>query len=218
MPPNGAAMLIHQTVSEFLDTTASSSPAPGGGSVSALAGALGAALTSMVCRLTIGKKKYAAVEADMQASLAQSEALRNQFLSLIDQDTAAFNGVMAAFGLPKETDEQRSARESAIHDATRQATLVPLELMRTLQRALPFTAIVAEKGNKNSASDAGVAALLIGSAARGAALNVYVNLSGLPENAFRRDTEQETRGLEQKIVTESDRIAATVRSSLTGAS
>jgi formiminotetrahydrofolate cyclodeaminase len=208
-------MLIHQSVAEFLDTTASSSPAPGGGSVSALAGALAAALTSMVCRLTIGKKKYAAVEADMQAAVGPSEELRNHLRSLIDQDTAAFNGVMAAFGLPRETDEQKAARQRAIYDATRQATLVPLELMRTLQRLLPLTALVAEKGNTNSSSDAGVAAVLTGAAARGAAMNVYVNLSGLPEDDFRKETMREAAYLEQKITTEADRIAGLVRSSLT---
>lgn len=208
-------MLIHQSVSEFLDSTASSSPAPGGGSVSALAGALAAALTSMVCRLTIGKKKYAAVEAEMQAALGPSEELRNQLRSLIDQDTAAFNGVMAAFALPKENDEQKAERQRAIHDATRQATLVPLELMRTLSRLLPLTALVAEKGNMNSASDAGVAAALTAAAVRGAALNVYVNLSGLPEDDFRKETMREATDLEQRISAESDRIARLVRSSLT---
>lgn len=207
-------MLIHQSVSEFLDTTASSAPAPGGGSVSALAGALAAALTSMVCRLTIGKKKYAAVEAEMQAALGPAEELRNHFRSLIDQDTAAFNGVMAAFGLPKETDEQKADRQRAIHDATRQATLVPLELMRALQRLLPMTALVAEKGNRNSASDAGVAAVLTGAAVRGAAMNVYVNLTVLPEDDFRKETLREATDLEQKVAAESDRIAGLVRSSL----
>ena len=209
-------MLIHQTVAEFLDTTASSAPAPGGGSVSALAGALGAALTSMVCRLTIGKKKYAAVEPAMHETLLAAEDIRNQCLSLIDQDTAAFNGVMAAFGLPKETEEQKTARQRSIHDATRQATLVPLELMRSLERMLGLVATVAEQGNVNSRSDAGVAALLVGSAARGAALNVYVNLGGLPDDAFRKETRHETERLEQKIVTEADRIAQSVRTALQG--
>jgi formiminotetrahydrofolate cyclodeaminase len=207
-------MLIHRSVSEFLDTTASSSPAPGGGSVSALAGALAAALTSMVCRLTIGKKKYAAVEADMQAALGTSEELQNHLRSLIDQDTAAFNGVMAAFGLPKETEDQKTARQRAINDATRQATLVPLELMRTLRRLLPLSALVAERGNANSISDAGVAALLAGAAARGAAMNVYVNLSGLPEDDFRKDTMREATDLEQSIAAEADRIAGRVRASM----
>ena len=209
-------MLIHQTVSEFLDTTASSAPAPGGGSVSALAGALGAALTSMVCRLTIGKKKYTAVEHAMQETLALAEDVRVQCRSLIDEDTAALNTVMVAFGLPKDTEEQKSVRTRAIHTATRQATMVPLELLRTLERSVPLVEAVAEKGNANSRSDAGVAALLIGTAARGAALNIYVNLSGLPEDAFRGETQMETEERERKITEQTDRIAATVRSALRG--
>ncbi len=207
-------MLIQQTVSEFLDTTASSSPAPGGGSVSALAGSLGAALTAMVCRLTIGKKKYADVEQSMQDTLTKVEPIKNRCRALIDEDTVAFNGVMAAFGLPKETDEQKSARTRAIHEATRKATLVPLELMRTLNTSLPFVDVVAQKGNANSRSDAGVAALLIGTAARGAALNVYVNLSGLPEDSFREETQLEAEELERKIVAATEGIAAQVRKSL----
>ena len=207
-------MLIDQSVAEFLDTTASSSPAPGGGSVSALTGALGAALTSMVCRLTIGKKKYALVEPAMQETLTRAEEIRNRCCSLIDEDTAAFNAVMIAFGMPKETDEQKSARTNAIHAATRQATLVPLELMRALGRTLPLVELAAAQGNANSRSDAGVAALMIGAAARGAALNVYINLAGLPEDSFRGDVRKEAEELESKVSVASGQICESVRASL----
>src|SRR5512136_835155 len=110
-------MLIHQPVNEFLDTTASSSPAPGGGSVAALAGALGAALTAMVCRLTIGKKKYAEAEVEVKTILTQAEALRGQFTSLVAEDTAAFNKVMEAYALPKDSDAQKALRSAAIREA-----------------------------------------------------------------------------------------------------
>ncbi|MBP2672920.1 MAG: fchA [candidate division NC10 bacterium] len=106
-------MPTRKTLPAFLDELASSSPAPGGGSVAALAGALGAGLTAMVCNLTIGKKRYAEVEGEMKAVLAQAEGLRAQFTELIDRDTAAFNKVMEAFGLPKETEPQKALRAAA---------------------------------------------------------------------------------------------------------
>jgi methenyltetrahydrofolate cyclohydrolase len=175
-------MLTQKTVLSFLNELASSSPAPGGGSVAALSGAIGAALTSMVCNLTIGKKKYADVEADMKAVLGQAEELRSRFTGLIDRDTAAFNRVMDAFGLPKETDAQKALRSVAIREATMEATLVPLEVMKHCIDGLALTQQAVASGNVNSVSDAGVSALMLGAACEGAALNVRINLNGL-ENA-----------------------------------
>lgn len=173
-----------KTVAAFLDELASSSPAPGGGSVAALSAALGAALTSMVCNLTIGKKKYADVEADMKKVLAQSEDLRSQFKALIDKDTAAFNKVMEAYGLPKETEPQKALRSAAIREATKEATLVPLEVMKHCIDALALAQQVASAGNVNSVSDAGVSALMLHAAAEAAALNVRINLNALDDAEF----------------------------------
>ena len=122
-------MLTEKAVSQFLDELASNSPAPGGGSVAALAGAAGAALASMVCNLTIGKKKYVDVQGEMVAVLQQTEALRNELAALIDKDTEVFNTVMAAYGLPKGTEQEQAARTAAIQEATKSATLVPLQVM-----------------------------------------------------------------------------------------
>jgi formiminotetrahydrofolate cyclodeaminase len=173
-----------KTLIGFLDELASSSPAPGGGSVAALSGALGAALTSMVCHLTIGKKKYADVEGDLKKVLEQSEQLREQFSDLIDRDTHAFNKVMEAFALPKETDPQKALRAAAIREATKEATLVPLEVMKHCIDALALTQAVASKGNVNSVSDAGVSALMLHAALESAALNVRINLNGLSDPEF----------------------------------
>src|SRR5512140_1451810 len=151
-------MPSRKTMNAFLDELASSSPAPGGGSVAALAGALGAALTSMVCNLTIGKKKYADVEDDMKKIIVQSEDLRRRFTELIERDTHAFNKVMEAFGLPKETDPQKALRNAAVREATKEATLVPLEVMKHCIDALALAQEVASRGNANSISDAGVGA------------------------------------------------------------
>ncbi len=177
-------MLTSLTVTEFLNETASHSPAPGGGSVSALAASLGAALTSMVCRLTIGKKKYADVQREMEASLRKSEEFRHQCTALVDEDTAAFNALMTAFGLPKETEEQRIRRSDEIQKATLSATRVPLKLMELCAEALELVKIAAMNGNQNSLPDAGVAALMLRAACEGAALNVKANLSGLQDAAF----------------------------------
>ncbi|MBM4159618.1 MAG: cyclodeaminase/cyclohydrolase family protein [Ignavibacteria bacterium] len=177
-------MLTSNSLSQFLDELASSSPAPGGGSVAALAGAIGSALTSMVCNLTIGKKKYAGVQDEIQSVLAQSEKLRRDLTEMIDQDTEAFNSVMAAFGMPKNTEEEQLQRTSAIQEATQRATLVPLNVMELCERALILAKVVAEKGNKNSVSDAGVAALMLQAACAGAGLNVRINLVALKDEVF----------------------------------
>jgi len=181
-------MLTTRTVSQFLDETASNSATPGGGSVSALTAALGASLTSMVCRLTIGKKKYTDVQAEMEEILTESEELRKRATAIIDEDTAAFDRVMAAFALPKETDEQKTRRTEAVQAATKQATLVPLRLMELTAGAIPLVKAVAAKGNRNSLSDAGVAALMLSAACEGAALNVRINLGGLTDRGFVSET------------------------------
>ena len=183
-------MLTERTVSQFLDELASSSPAPGGGSVAALAGAAGGALTAMVGNLTIGKKKYADVQDEMIAVVQQTEQLRKELALLIDKDTEAFNTVMAAFGLPKGTEQEQLARTAAIQEATKSATLIPLQVMKVCQRALQHTLTVAQKGNKNSASDAGVAALMLQAGCAGAALNVRINLNGLSDAGFVQQSTQ----------------------------
>ena len=179
-----AFMLTTHSVREFLDETASHSPAPGGGSVAALAASLGTALTSMVCQLTIGKKKYADVQPEMERILAHSEELRIRATSIIDEDTVAFNKVMTAFAMPKDSDAQKAFRAVAIQQATKEAALVPMRLMELCADAMPMAKAIAEKGNQNSLSDAGVAALMFSAACEGAALNVKINLSSLDDKTF----------------------------------
>ncbi len=177
-------MANKKSLAGFLDDVASSSPAPGGGSVAALAGAIGAALTSMVCNLTIGKKKYADVEEDMKKILKSSEELRARFTVLVDKDAEAFNKVMEAYSLPKESDAQRALREAAVTAATKEATMVPLEVMKHCIDGLALSQDVAANGNKNSVSDAGVSALMLHAACEAAALNVKINLKGLNDLEF----------------------------------
>ena len=209
-------MLIDKTFSQFLDELASSSPAPGGGSVAALAGAVGAALASMVCSLTIGKKKYADVQDEMKAVLEQTELLRKELTQLIDKDTEAFNSVMAAFGLPKWTEQEQATRSAAIQEATKAATLVPLSVMRTCEKALLHARTVAQKGNKNSASDAGVAALMLQAGCAGAALNVRINLGGLNDAAFVQEITQQSAEIARNVEKMTREVLAEVEKSLGG--
>jgi formiminotetrahydrofolate cyclodeaminase len=207
-------MLVDKTVTQFLNELASNSPAPGGGSVAALAGAAGAALSSMVCNLTIGKKKYAEVQEEMKVILAQTELLREELTQLIDKDTEAFNSVMAAFGLPKGTEQEQSARSVAIQAATKAATLIPLSVIRSCEKALRHARIVAQKGNKNSASDAGVAALMLQAGCAGAALNVRINLSGLNDATFVKQIAEESASLSQNVEKLTRDVLAEVEKSL----
>jgi methenyltetrahydrofolate cyclohydrolase len=177
-------MLTSLSVTELLDEIASNSPAPGGGSVSALAASLGSALTSMVCRLTIGKKNYADVQIEIENVLKHSEELRARFDAMIDEDTVAFNMVMAAYGSPKETEEQKAKRTTDIQEATKAATLIPLKLMGLCIEAMGLVKIAAEQGNQNSISDVGVAALILQAGCKGAALNVKTNLGSLSDADF----------------------------------
>lgn len=177
-----------QSLQSFLDSLAADTATPGGGSVAALNGALGAALVSMVCRLTIGRKKYAAVDAEMQGILPKSEAYRAKLTALLAEDVAAFDAVMAAFGLPKTTDTEKAARRTAIQSALKEATRVPLETARLCANVLELAQIVAEKGNTNAASDAGSASQSALAGLKSAALNVYINLGSIRDEAFVAET------------------------------
>ncbi len=176
--------LVNLSITDFCQELASSSPAPGGGSASAVAGALGAALAGMVANLTVGKKKYHLVEEEMKALLVDSDRLRNRYLQLVDKDTAAFNQVMAAFKMPKQTETDKSKRRTAIQEATKLATLTPFEMAELSVEVLRLCHIAALKGNKNALSDAGVGAGMAEAAFRGAVYNVRINLGSLKDQNF----------------------------------
>ncbi len=177
-------MIKDQTLQQFLDGLASKAPTPGGGGAAAVMGAMGAALVSMVCNLTLGKKNYEAVEAEMKATLERAEALRARLADMIRADADVFGQVMGAYGLPKDTDAQKLARVDAIQAALKSATLVPLDCARACAELIALSRVVAEKGNKNVVSDAGVAVLAAYSALKSAALNVYVNAGAIKDEAF----------------------------------
>lgn len=169
-----------QSVAEFLDEVASSAPTPGGGSVSALAGALGSALASMVARLTVGKQRYAEHEERMREVESAAESLRRELLDLVQEDARAYESFRAVARLSQRTPEEVALREKALSDAARNAALVPLRTAEACVRALTLAHAVASVGNVYAVSDAGVAAWLARGGAEGAALNVRINLKDLP--------------------------------------
>ncbi len=192
-----------KTVQEFLDELASPSPAPGGGSAAALAGALGAALVAMVCRLTIGRKNYEDVSAELEVILPRAEEKRRVLLELMEADASAYDQVISSYKLPKEKEDQKAARAEAIQIALKQAADVPFEIAAACADILDMVLPVAAKGNKNAESDAGAAALLAEAGFRGAVLNVEINLRLLKDEAYvkemRTRLEQFARGrAEQK--------------------
>lgn len=173
--------LVSRTVSSFADELSTDSPAPGGGSVAALAGALAAALAAMVANLTFGKKEYHTHWSELEQAAVKAQEYKDAMLSAVDEDTRAFNHLMATFGLPKKTDEQKAIRSQAIEQATIRATLVPLGVVQNALEILALIKIVAEKGNINAVSDAGVGASMARGAAEGAALNVFINLKNISD-------------------------------------
>ena len=171
--------LVSMPLTAFADELASISPAPGGGSVAALAGAMAAGLAAMVPNLTVGKKGYKKVRAEMNAAAEEAQLLKDEFLRAIDDDTAAFNALMDCFALPKTTPEELAARQAAITAATKGATEVPLATLKRTVRTLELVKIAAEKGNQNSLSDAGVGGAMALACATGAYYNVLINLKGM---------------------------------------
>jgi len=171
-------------IEPFLDALASSKATPGGGSAAAIIGAMGAALVSMICNLTIGKKKYANVEGEMKEVLHKAEALRHKLTGMIEDDVKAFDQVMAAYGMPKETDAEKAARDKAIQAALKQATEVPLRCCHAAREVIDLAVIASDKGNLNVISDAGVGVLAAYAALRSAALNVFTNAKIITDKAF----------------------------------
>ncbi len=192
-------MLADMNVKEFLEKTASNSPVPGGGSVAALSAGLAAALTEMVANLTIGKKGYEAAEEDMKEVAKKGTSLRLQFIKDIDKDSDAFNEVMAAFKLPKETDEEKEARKSAIQEGSKSATLVPLQVAKDAFSMMEIIEKVVEKGNKNAVTDGAVAAMMARTAVLSALYNVKINLGSIKDTAFVEDVTKQVNELESKI-------------------
>ena len=202
-----------ESVSGFLASVASSNPVPGGGSVAAHAGALAAALAQMVAGLTIGKKKFAGVEAEMKEAALKAVALGNTLSALVKRDAEAYSHVSEAYKLPKEPADAAARRSEAVTSALLKAAEVPLETGRAAVEVAQIAALVAEKGNSNAITDAGVAALLAEAACKGADYNVRVNVSALEDPAKGTVLARESRELVKKVADLAAKVAARVEAS-----
>jgi glutamate formiminotransferase/formiminotetrahydrofolate cyclodeaminase len=191
--------LASMKINSFLSELASSSPAPGGGSVAALAGSLGASLSSMVCNLTIGKEKYIDVQDTIKDILKKSEKIRKDLTKLIDEDTNAFNDVMKAFKMPKETEDQKNKRSKAIQEGYKTAANVPLQTARICEKILDIANIVAEKGNQNSITDSAVSALMAQAGVASAILNVKINLGSIKDEEYVKQISSEIEKLQNNV-------------------
>jgi len=201
--------LVDMTLEGFTRETASESAAPGGGSVSASMGAFGAALATMVANLSSHKRGWDARWKEFSDVAEQGQELLNQLLHLVDEDTAAFNRIMAVFSMPKGTDEEKAARAKAMEEATLYAAQVPLQTMEVALKTLPLALEMAQKGNPASASDAGVAALAAVAGIRGARLNVRINAAGLKDKSVAQplldradEIEKQALALESQVLEE----------------
>ncbi len=201
---------------DFYAALASAAPTPGGGTASAAAGALGSTLVSMVCALTLSREKFKDAHESLRPIAAEAAEATSRLTRLMDLDSDAFDAIAAARRLPKETEEEKARRAEALEAAARRAAEVPMETARAAAGLLSRLPLLAEKGNPNAASDAGVAALLLAAAAEGALLNVGINLSSIEDTAFVGEMEKETALISREVERLRAQTIATVRKSFKG--
>jgi glutamate formiminotransferase/formiminotetrahydrofolate cyclodeaminase len=204
--------LINLNLKSFMDETASESPAPGGGSISSYMGALGVALGTMVANLSSHKRGWDDKWEFFSDWAEKGKEIQNHLLDLVDEDTEAFNKILEAFGLPKKSDEEKSARSVAVQEATKNAIMVPFRVMETAFSGFELIRQMVEKGNPNSITDAGVGALALRSCIKGAFLNVRINASGLTDKSFASEIVSKASIIELKAVEEEQSIMMLVDS------
>ncbi len=202
--------LADLSIKEFLAKTASNSPVPGGGSIAALSAAIAASLSEMVAHLTIGKKGYEALEEEMQEIAKDAFQYRERLIRYIDKDSNAYNDVMAAFKLPKGTEQERNNREGAIQEALINATLVPLDVARDAFKIIELAGKVVKQGNKNAVTDAAVAVMMARTAALSALYNVKINLASIKDTNFVEEIREEIKHMESEIVNREREILSDV--------
>jgi formiminotetrahydrofolate cyclodeaminase len=188
------------TLKQFLEKTANNEPVPGGGSISALHGAIAASLTEMVANITIGKKNYLAVEETMRLNATKASALRTEFLNDIDRDSEAYNLVFQAFKLPKDTEEQKILRGDKIQEATKVAALVPMEVAERAFELLDLISETTRKGSKNAITDGCVAMMTCRTAVLGALLNVRINLASIRDERFVKELSEKCNRIEKETL------------------
>jgi len=206
--------ITETTIDDFLDRLASKDPTPGGGGAAAIMGAMGAALVSMVCNVSFGKKGCESAERELREVCAQSEALRKRLTAMVADDVSAFGELMAAYKLPKNTDDEKQQRSHAIQASLKRATEVPLACARDCAEVVGLSRRAGEHGYLGVISDAGVAVSAAYAAARSAALNVYINAPSLKDRAFAERALAELDAIMTSCTAESEAVYSLVRSKL----
>ena len=209
-------MIKDSSIEQFLDDLAGKSSTPGGGSAAAVIGAMGAGLVSMVANFTVGKKGYESVGKDMESVLTRSEKYRKQFLDMIQADVDVFNGVMSAYGMPRESEKEKESRSLAIQSALKKATDVPMACAVLCLDVIELSRQVAEMGNANVISDAGVAVLAAEAALGSAALNVYINIANIKDKEFADDRRKRLEAILNASGPLTDQVYALVKNKLEG--
>jgi formiminotetrahydrofolate cyclodeaminase len=207
-------MLVKLKLKEFIKELSSDSPAPGGGSAAAVSGALGAGLVSMVCRLTVGKKGYEGVQNAVQTINKESDILCTELTKLVDDDTHAFNAVMAAFRHPKKTEKDKERRKLAIQNAFKTASTVPLDVAKRCVRVLELADTLKDIGNLNTMSDIGVAAETAHAGLHGAAMNVEINLPSIKDRQYVEQCREEVQSVLEKGEKLRSSVYATVKEAI----
>jgi glutamate formiminotransferase/formiminotetrahydrofolate cyclodeaminase len=211
MEEKSARRLIDMNLKAFMDLTASETPAPGGGSVSAYMGALGIALGTMVANLSSHKRGWDQRWKEFSDWAEKGKAVQNKLLNLVDEDTAAFNRIIESYALPKKSVEEKQLRNTAIQEATRHATEVPLMVMETAYSGFGLIREMVEQGNPNSMTDAGVGALALRACVKGALLNVKINASALDDKDFAKEIIRKGCDLETKAELEEEAIISIIK-------
>ncbi len=205
-------MMLEQKTTEFLETLSSSAPVPGGGGASATVGAFAAALGMMVANLTVGKKKYAEVEEEVIGIRGKLEEFRDRLVTLVDQDAESFAPLAKAYGLPKETEEQKSEKERVMETALYDASIVPLQIMEMVFEAMKCLKILGEKGSRLAVSDVGVGILFAEAALEGASLNVFINTNMMKNN----EQAEELNGMADRLISEGRKLKEDVYRNVMG--
>lgn len=206
--------ILSLSINEFLEDLGSSSPTPGGGSASALCASIASRLTQMVASLTIGRPRFEKVQEEMTQAVEKGKILSGKFLDLAMKDSEAYDLFMKALSLPKDDEQEKARRKNSMQEALKRSTLVPLQTLELAKELVANSLVVAEKGNPNAITDAGVSALLADAAARGAAMNVKINLASIEDESFVQDglhrVEAELGELEAAV----EKVLAVVNSKL----
>ncbi len=199
-----------ETCEKFVEILASKAPTPGGGGASALTGAIGVALGNMVGSLTVGKKKYAEVEEEIKAMMKTSDQLQAELLELVQKDAESFEPLAAAYRLPKDTEEQKAEKERVLEQATKDACVVPFEIMEKCALGIDLCGEFAEKGSVMATSDAGAGAIFCKAALQAASLNIYINTKSLKDREYAEQMNQRSDALLEKYMAKADAIIESV--------